>query len=80
MRKILLLLLVASLSVILSGCNKQQKSVNANPSEGTVKKEVINETDEAVADTIPDEEYTEDHNDEDDAFSEWRIKPGELYY
>ena len=78
MRKILLLLLVASLSVILSGCNKQQKSVNANPSEGTVKKEVINETDEAVADTIPDEEYTEDHNDEDDAFSEWRIKPGEI--
>ena len=78
MRKILLLLLVASLSVILSGCNKQQKSVNANPSEGTVKKEVMNETDEAVADTIPDEEYTEDHNDEDDAFSEWRIKPGEI--
>ena len=78
MRKILLLLLVASLSVILAGCNKQQKSVNANPSEGTVKKEVMNETDEAVADTIPDEEYTEDHNDEDDAFSEWRIKPGEI--
>ena len=78
MRKILLLLLVASLSVILSGCNKQQKSVNANPSEGTVKKEVMNETDEVVADTIPDEEYTEDHNDEDDAFSEWRIKPGEI--
>ena len=78
MKKTLLFFLASCVLMILTGCDKQQKNGNTSPSDGTVKEEIEKGSDESAPDTIKDEEYSEEHNDEEEGFAEWSINPGDI--
>ena len=78
MKKALFFLLASCMLMILTGCDKQQKNGNTSPSDGTVKEEKEKGSDESAPDTIKDEEYSEEHNDEEEGFAEWSINPGDI--